>query len=87
MAISLFDASVRNRWTGTNNLHHPATTFTAQHRAWLRWGEYDTFAQLHQWDQFAVGVQKAEVAGAAVTFGQDMLQDQAQECHAAERAG
>ncbi len=30
-------------------------------------------------------MQKAEVAGAAVTFGQDVLQDQAQKCHAAER--
>ena len=47
--------------------------------------EHDTFAQLHHRDQFAVGVQKAEVAGATVTFGQDVLQDQAQECHAAER--
>ncbi len=45
------------------------------------------FDQLRQWDQFAVGMQKAEVAGAAVTFGQDMFQDQAQECHAAEHAG
>ena len=32
-------------------------------------------------------MQKAEVAGAAVTFGQNVLQDQAQECHAAESAG
>lgn len=52
---------------GTDNLHHPATTFAAYHRAWLRWGEHDTFDQLHQWDQFAVGMQKAEVVGAAVT--------------------
>ena len=42
---------------------------------------------MHQRDQFAVGVQKAEVAGAAVTIGQDVLQDQAQECHAAKSAG
>ena len=32
-------------------------------------------------------MQEAEVAGAAVTFGQDVLQDQVQECRAAERAG
>jgi hypothetical protein len=35
-------------------------------------GEHDTFDQLHQWDQFAVGMQKAEVAGAALTFGQSL---------------
>ncbi len=31
-------------------------------------------------------MQEAEVAGAAKTFGQDVLQDQAQECHAAHAA-
>ena len=30
---------------------------------------------------------KGEAAGSAVTFGRDVLQDQAQECHTAERAG
>ena len=47
---------------------------------------HDAFEQLQQRDQFAVGMQEAEVAGAAVTLGQDVLQDEMQECHAAHAA-
>lgn len=56
---------------GADNLHFPTTTFTAYRRARLLREEHDRFAQLHQRNQFAVD--KAEIAGAAVTFGQDML--------------
>lgn len=52
----------------------------------MRRGYHDAFEQLHQRHQFAVGMQEAEVAGAAVTLGQDVLQDQAQEFHAAHAA-
>lgn len=72
---------------GTDDFHDTAATLTAYRRTGFRWRNHNSFEQLHQFNQLAIGMQKSEVARAAVSFGQNVLKNQAQECHAAEGAG
>ena len=73
---------------GADDFHDTTTAFTSDGRAWFCGCRHrNAFEyQLHQPHPFAVGVQKAEVAGPAVTLGQDVLQDQPEKFSAADGA-